>query len=95
MAWVTPRTWTVGQLVSAAELNEQLRDNLIFLKLLVDNNGKIPALNTTYLADVSGASLTGIVKTTQDNDFTSGVQDFSAGATTRVVLPTGPDRWAT
>lgn len=95
MAWTTPATWTIGQLVSAAALNEQLRDNLIFLKLLVDATGKIPALSSTYLASLSGASLTGIMKTALDNDFTVGVQDFSAGATTRVVLPTGSDKWAT
>jgi hypothetical protein len=95
MAWVTPRTWTVGQLVSAAELNEQLRDNLNHLKVAVDANGKITALSSTYLADLSGANLTGLVKLAAANDFTVGVQDFSAGATTRVVLPIGADKWAT
>jgi len=30
--WRTPITWTVGQLVTATNLNEQLRDNLEFLK---------------------------------------------------------------
>jgi hypothetical protein len=28
MAWVSPRTWTTGEIVTAAQLNEQLRDNL-------------------------------------------------------------------
>jgi hypothetical protein len=95
MAWVTPRTWTVGQLVSAAELNEQIRDNLNHLKVAVDVNGKIVALSATYVADLSGTALTGVMKTGGDNAFTSGVQDFSAGASTRVVLPIGADKWAT
>jgi hypothetical protein len=30
--WHQPATWTVGQLVTATNLNEQLRDNLEFLK---------------------------------------------------------------
>jgi len=30
--WHTPATWSVGQLVTATNLNEQLRDNLEFLK---------------------------------------------------------------
>lgn len=94
MAWVTPRTWTVGQLVAAAELNEQIRDNLTHLKLSVDNSGKIPALSSTYLADLSGANLTGLVKTGSANNFTAGVQDFSAGSGTRLVLPVGADKWA-
>lgn len=29
MAWVTPRTWTTGELVTASHLNTHLRDNLL------------------------------------------------------------------
>jgi hypothetical protein len=32
MTWTPPITWTVGQIVTATDLNEQLRDNLAFLK---------------------------------------------------------------
>ena len=28
MAWTTPKTWVASELVTASELNEQLRDNL-------------------------------------------------------------------
>lgn len=95
MAWTTPRTWTIGQLVSASDLNEQLRDNLALLKLAVNDSGKIPALSSTYLADLSGANLTGVLKLGAVNDFTAGVQNFNGGSGTRLVLPVGPDRWAT
>ena len=95
MAWTTPSTWTVGSLVTADQLNAQLRDNLTFLKLLVDNNGKLPALSSTYVADLSGANLTDVVKTGAANDFTTGKQNFNGGATTRLVLPVGADKWAT
>lgn len=37
MAWTTPRTWTTGELVTAAMMNEQLRDNENYLKDAVAN----------------------------------------------------------
>jgi len=95
MAWVTPSTWAIGQLVSAADLNEQIRDNLSHLKLLVNDDGEIPALSSTYIADLSGTNLTGIVKLAAANDHTAGVNDFGAGAGGRLVLPVGADKWAT
>lgn len=30
--WTTPRTWVVGEVVTAAELNQHIRDNLNFLR---------------------------------------------------------------
>lgn len=95
MAWTPPRTWMVGELVGADQLNEQIRDNLAVLKLAVGDDGKIVALSGTYLTDLSGLSLTGVVKLVANNDFTAGVQNFSAGSGTRLVVPVGADRWAT
>ncbi len=31
MTWTTPRTWQSGSVVTAAQMNEQLRDNLLYL----------------------------------------------------------------
>lgn len=31
MAWTSPETWSTGELVTAAKLNTNLRDNLLFL----------------------------------------------------------------
>jgi hypothetical protein len=95
MAWTPPRTWTIGQLVAADALNTDVRDNLTFLRLLVDVDGKIPNLSATYLADLSGANLTGVILLAANNDFTSGVQNFNGGAGTRLVVPVGADKWAT
>jgi hypothetical protein len=95
MAWIAPRTWTSGELVSAAHLNEQIRDNMTVLKVAIADDGRIPAISAVYFANLSGASLTGVVKTAVANNFTAGKQDFNAGATTRLVLPVGADRWAT
>lgn len=36
MAWVAPRTWVVGELVTAAFLNQHIRDNEIYLKAETD-----------------------------------------------------------
>lgn len=32
MAWTAPRTWVVGEILTAALLNTHLRDNLLYLK---------------------------------------------------------------
>ncbi len=95
MAYTPPRTWTIGQLVSAADMNEQVRDNLIHLKLAVDDDGKIAALSTTYLGDLSGSNLTNIAHLGQSNDFTAGVHDFGAGSGARLTIPVGANKWAT
>ena len=94
MAWTTPRTWALGALVSAAELNEQIRDNHTHLKLLVNDAGKIPILSSTYVADMSGANLTGVARLALANSFTAGVHNFNGGSGARLVLPVGSDRWA-
>ena len=36
MAWTDPQTWAAGNPVTAAELNEQLRDNMTYLKDVAD-----------------------------------------------------------
>lgn len=95
MAWTSPKTWAIGGLVSAADLNEQIRDNMTHLKFLVNDSGKIPALSSTYVADLSGANLTGVAKLAAANTFTAGVHNFGGGSGARLVLPVGADRWAT
>ncbi len=39
MAWTTPRTWTTGELVTAAILNTHVRDNLNILKTSISDDG--------------------------------------------------------
>lgn len=95
MAWTTPRTWQVGELVTDARLNEQLRDNMVVLKLALTDAGKIIAITPTYFDNLSGADLTGVAKTAANTDYTAGTHNFNGGAGTRVVLPTGADKWST
>jgi hypothetical protein len=95
MAWTTPRTWTIGELVIEDFLNQQIRDNMLLLKTSIDNNGKIVAISSTYFASLDGSNITGVVKTALANDFTVGIQNFNGGSTTRIVIPVGVDKWAT
>jgi len=32
VAWTAPRTWVVGEVVTAAQMNAHVRDNLVYLK---------------------------------------------------------------
>ncbi len=93
MSWTTPvRTWIAGELVNAAGLNAELRDRQLLLKTSLTDAGKIRALRSEYLADLTGYNLTGIGRLWFASAYTAGKQDFSAG---RVVLPVGADKWAT
>jgi hypothetical protein len=51
MAYTAPATWTTGHVVTAAELNQELRDNLI----AIHDNGDF-ANNVIHLASIYGAS---------------------------------------
>jgi len=96
MVWTTPSTWVADQLVDQDDLNLQIRDNLLILAVAIDTaTGKIPAISSTYFANLSGANLTGVARLAADNVFSAGKQDFNGGSTTRIALPTGADKWAT
>ena len=95
MAWTPPKTWVAGELVTETMLNEQVRDNQLILKTSLDANGKLIQISSSYVADLSGANLTGIAKLASGNTHTAGKQDFNGGSTVRVVIPVGADKWAT
>lgn len=53
--WTQPRTWSVGELTTAALMNQHLRDNLDFLKTPPQNYADIGAtvtLSSTSYADI-------------------------------------------
>jgi hypothetical protein len=62
MSWTSPRTWVAGEVVTAQLMNLHVRDNENVLKTALDDNGKIRALTSTYLADLDGSQLTGLNK---------------------------------
>jgi hypothetical protein len=94
MAWTTPKTWVLEELVTATDLNTFLRDNMLFLKTSLDSSGKIVAINSTYFASLSGTNLTGVAKLAATNSFTAGKHDFNGGSGTRLVVPVGTNKWA-
>jgi hypothetical protein len=44
MAWTAPATWTTGQVVTAANLNEQIRDNETYIKAHIDASAAVHGL---------------------------------------------------
>lgn len=60
MAWTTPKTWSVDELLTAADLNEQLRDNMNELKAPpsanyeLDESSDFTTTSTTFV-DVGAA----------------------------------------
>ena len=50
MAYTTPRTWVAGEIVDKDMMNEQVRDNIAYLKNLADDNKTdIGTINNTTL----------------------------------------------
>lgn len=91
MAWTTPKTWATSDPTTAALFNTHLKDNLSHLKTPFDDSGKLAALASAYLADLSGANLTGLSKPGSGNTYTAGRNDFNGGSAVRVVVPVGTD----
>lgn len=61
MSWVTPRTWTPGETVTAALMNAHLRDELNVLKTSIDDTGYLRPLikGFGYSAGQSNGATTG------------------------------------
>ena len=95
MVWTEPRTWNAGELVKQDDLNTHIRDNQEILKTSIEDDGRITDISSDTFADLDGTSLTGLAKLAAANTFTDGVNDFGGGASARLVLPTGPNKWAT
>ncbi len=72
MTWHPPITWQVDQLVTEQDLNEQVRDNLLYLKERVDTSFAFVQLNepqdftttSTTFVDVKSDRLTHTMATT-------------------------------
>lgn len=66
MTWTTPVTWATNQLVTAANMNEQVRDNLNYLlakptvKILGDTGANYSTSSTSFV-DVDVTNLTRLV----------------------------------
>jgi len=51
MSWTTPKTWTIGEILTKVDLDAQLRDNLGFLKLNI-------ALETAVALTIASGAIT-------------------------------------
>ena len=70
MAYTSPATWTGGQLVSATDLNTQLRDNMLFL---AGTTGVLPSPHaTSFTIDSGGLTVTAGAVTVVAGSITAG-----------------------
>ena len=87
-AFTAPRTWTTGELVTAAQMNEQVKDNEVYLKTEVDRLGPgVPSSHATTLGtqyqNTSGKAVLLITKIYLSSSGT--------GANAVATFTTGPD----
>lgn len=88
--WSAPRTWSVGELVTAALLNTHLRDNLEFLKtpptgLYTLNQGGDYSITSTTFVDVDATNLA-LTITTAGGDVLIGFSGSFAQATSLAYI---------
>lgn len=69
MAWTNPKTWVVDELVTAEEMNTEIRDNLNVLKLppseqsIIDEGSNYSTTSTSFV-DVDATNLSLTITTT-------------------------------
>lgn len=69
MSWTIPKTWTVGEPLTAGDMNTHLRDNLLALKqrpsaaIILDETSNY-ATTSAYFVDVDPAKLSLTIETT-------------------------------
>jgi hypothetical protein len=81
--WTTPITWTDGTVYGPTDLNEQIRDNVLHLKLSRANDGRVLGFTSAVFANLLGTDLTNVVDPEDSNTY-SLAGDVSGG---RIILP--------
>jgi len=86
MSWIAPRTWLVGEVLPAALLNAQIRDNLLYLKGVADDAVLLSAANV-----LAGASneFQGDVKFDEHVYFDAEVDNGNSGASKMIDWTAG------
>jgi hypothetical protein len=79
MAWTAPSTWVAGAVLTAAELNEQLRDNMVALSVA-------PSCLVRRTTSLTGYTATSAIAWNDAAFDTDSM--FSAGAPTRITINT-------
>ena len=80
MAWTTPRTWVVGELVTASMMNTHIRDNLNYLYSAA-NACRVSNSNQT-IANTTHTALTFSTETYDTNSMHS-----TSSNTSRIIAP--------
>ena len=80
MAWTNPKTWNDGTLVTASDLNEQIRDNSNYLKTGTDQGHRI-------LTTAQRDALTGVATGTMIYNSTIGVLEVWDGSVWSTPFP--------
>lgn len=94
MSWTTPRTWVTGEVLSKALLDQQLRDNLAYLKV---NIGLEAAVELTIASGVVTKSCAHHKIDTQGDAASDDLDTINGGAEGEVILirPVSGDRTVT
>ena len=82
MSWTSPRTWTSGELVTAALLNTHLRDNLDFL-----NTAQSARVYSSAAQSINNNAQT--AATWDSEAFDTDGFHVTSGATARITIPSG------
>lgn len=82
MAYTTPKTWTAGEIVTAANMNQQVRDNISFLA----NPPACRVYNNANISTTSGASALALTFNSERYD-TDGMHSTSVN-TDRITINT-------
>lgn len=86
MAWTAPRTWVTSEIVTAAQLNEQIRDNSLYLVGIADNAGRVDTANTWAESQQFGKSAYFDAEVDNGNSGTSKTITWANGNKQRVTL---------
>ena len=94
-AWTLPRTWTAGELVTAAIGNSAWRDNLMYLKDSPTFDGNVTVTGTTLLTGVATLTAAPVFSsaTASQAVFTNGSKALVSNAITgtgNVVMSASP-----
>lgn len=91
MAWTTPKTWVANQVLTAEELNEQLRDNMAAcMPSLAKKDGEM--FFTEHEGKIAARMITSaLVNKSEETASTSYTDLATVGPT--VTVETGPAAW--
>lgn len=94
MAWTPPITWADTTVYDYPDFNAQVRDNMLLLASVRDTaTGRFTGLTSSTLLSLDPSNVTNLAFPGAANAWTAGRNDFSAGSTTRLVVPVGSNKY--